>query len=172
MEIKSNKIKIEKVANIKPHPKNNNIHPKEQIEELKKQIKYQGFRDPLVISNLSGYLISGHARLEVAKEIGAEEIPVIYQDFVDEAQEYAYLTAANTLPAWAILDMSAIRNDILEFGEDFNVEFLGLQQSLDIKLDPEPSKKKKVEFEIDLDKIGDDLDCECPKCGFKFKGKK
>lgn len=127
MEVKAREIRLINPNRVKPHPKNNNIHPKEQKEELKKQIAYQGFRNPLVISNLSGYLVVGHLRLEIALELGMTEVPVIYQDFTDEAQEYSYLTADNAVAMWAELDYKAINEELLNLGKDFRVDLLGIK---------------------------------------------
>jgi CO dehydrogenase/acetyl-CoA synthase delta subunit len=108
MDIKSKEIKLVDIHALIQNPKNNNSHPKEQIERLAKLIKYQGFRNPIIVSNRTGFMVAGHGRLEAAKSIGLKEVPVMYQDFENEAQEYAYLTSDNAIASWAELDLSAI----------------------------------------------------------------
>lgn len=127
--IKAKQITIVDINEIIPHPKNNNKHPPEQIERLEKIIKYNGFRNPLIISNRSGFLIAGHARLEVAKKLGFEKLPIIFQDFENEAEEYQYLTADNEIAKWAELDKDAVIDTVKEF-EDFDIELLGLSINL------------------------------------------
>ena len=51
------------VSKLVPNPKNNNKHPKEQIERLAKIIDFQGQRTPIVVSNRSGFIVKGHGRL-------------------------------------------------------------------------------------------------------------
>ncbi len=133
MNIESREIKIVKVDAIKPHPKNANVHSKEQIDRLAKIISYSGFRQPLVVSNLSGFLISGHGRLEAAMQLGMKEVPVIYEDFEDEAMEFQHLTADNAIASWAELDLSKINQDFLQFGPEFDVDLLGIK---DFVLEP------------------------------------
>ena len=87
--IKSDKISIVDIEQVIPNPKNANRHSIEQIKRLEKLIKYQGFRNPLIISNRTGFLVVGHGRLEAAINLGMQKVPVIYQDFESEAQEYA-----------------------------------------------------------------------------------
>ena len=122
---KAEKIEFLPINEIIPHPKNPNKHPQEQVEHLVKQYKFQGFRNPLVLSNQSGFLICGHGRLEAAKLAGLESLPVIKQDFENEAQEYAYMTADNTVGTWATLDLAQINLDLDSF--DLDTSMLGFQ---------------------------------------------
>ena len=79
------------------NPRNPNKHPKEQITALAKIIKRQGWRHPIVVSNRSGFVVKGHGRLLAAKEIGAKQVPVDFQDYESEASEYADLMADNKI---------------------------------------------------------------------------
>ena len=85
------------VVGLVAHPKNPNTHPREQIELLARIIRYQGWRNPIVVSKLSGYIIAGHGRLEAAKLMGEQQAPVDLQDFETEADELAHLAADNRL---------------------------------------------------------------------------
>lgn len=127
MEIKANAIKVVDIDSLVPNPKNNNKHPKEQIERLAKLIKYQGFRNPLVVSNRSGFVLCGHGRIEAAKLAGLKEVPVMFQDFDNEAQEYAYLTSDNAIASWSELDLSMVNTEMLDLGPDFDVDLLGIK---------------------------------------------
>ncbi len=53
---------------LKPNPKNPNTHPKSQIELLGKIITKQGWRMPITVSNRSGLIVKGHARLEALSD--------------------------------------------------------------------------------------------------------
>jgi len=130
MEIKSKKIELIEIEKIISNPKNANVHSNEQIDRLVKLIEFQGFRNPLVVSNRSGFLIAGHGRLEAAKKMGLKKLPVIYQDFNSEAQEYAYLISDNEIARWAKLDEEKLKIELIrldESGDDFgDIELLGL----------------------------------------------
>lgn len=121
------------VDKIKPNDKNRNTHSEEQIEHLAKQYAYQGFRNPLIVSNRSGLLVAGHGRLLAAKKAGLTELPVIYQDFDDDTQEYAFGVADNATADWAELDLSGINMDLGDLGPDFNIDLLGIK---DFVLEP------------------------------------
>lgn len=154
MEIKSKEIKLVEIHALVQNPKNNNSHPKEQIERLAKLIKYQGFRNPIIVSNRTGFMVAGHGRLEAAKSIGLKEVPVMYQDFENEAQEYAYLTSDNAIASWAELDLSAINQEMLDFGPDFDVDLLGIDG-----FTVEPAKK--FEAQTDEDAVPENVDTRC-----------
>lgn len=147
MDIKAKDIRLVDVDSLTPNPKNNNKHPKEQIERLAKLIKYQGFRNPLVVSNRSGFVLCGHGRIEAAKLAGLKQVPVMYQDFDNEAQEYAYLTSDNAITSWAELDLSMVNAELMDLGPDFDVELLGLEK---FELLPEDKiKEESVDLSFD-----------------------
>lgn len=114
-------------STLKPHPKNNNVHTPEQIERLARLLKYQGQRTPIVVSNLSGFIVKGHATLEAIKLNGVNTVAVMYQNFEDEAQEYAYLTSDNAIAAWASIDMASVYATV-ESLDIPDIDMLGFQE--------------------------------------------
>ena len=138
------------VTELKPHPKNRNAHPRDQIKRLAKILEYQGWRYPIKVSKLSGYITSGHGRLEAAKLLKLKEVPVSFQDYSDEAQEYADLQSDNSIASWAELDLSGINADIVDLGPDFDLDLLGIK---DFVLEP----VEKLEPQCDEDEIPDAL---------------
>jgi len=109
------------------HPKNRNKHSNEQIDRLVKLYKYHGIRHPIIISNLSGYIVAGHGRKAAAIKAKMKEFPVVYQDFENEEAEYAFLQADNAIALWAELDFSGINSDIADLGPDFDIDMLGIK---------------------------------------------
>lgn len=109
-----------------------------QIERLAEILKYQGWRYPVKVSKRSGYVTSGHGRIEAAKLNGWELIPVNYQDYESDEQEYADVTADNAIASWSELDLSAINVDLPELGPDFDIDLLGIK---DFELEPADKKQ-------------------------------
>lgn len=109
-----------------PHPQNPNIHPDHQIERLAKVIDYQGQRSPVIIDKQSGFIIVGHGRLMAMKSLDWEKVAVNYQEFENEAQAYAHMTADNAIAEWASLDISKINTDFIDMGPELDLEMLGL----------------------------------------------
>ncbi len=96
--------KLIDIDELKPNPKNPNQHPQEQIALLARIIQEQGWRAPVTVSTLSGYVVRGHGRLMAAKLAGCEQVPVDYQDYNSSAEELADLVADNRLAELAEMD--------------------------------------------------------------------
>lgn len=79
------------------NPRNPNEHPEEQVELLAKIISHQGWRNNITISRQSGFVVKGHGRLMAAIKLGCKQVPVEYQNYATEADEWADLTADNRL---------------------------------------------------------------------------
>lgn len=170
MNIKSKEVTMVKVEDLIPYEKNMNKHTTDQIDRLVSLIEYQGFRDPLIVQKGTNIVAAGHGRLEAAKKMGMKEVPVLYQEFENEAQFYAFVVSHNAIGAsnWGGgLDLSMVNIDMLDLGPDLDVDMLGIK---DFSIEPiekfdDYSDKNK---EIDTDNFGNDLEHTCPKCGFEF----
>jgi len=112
---------------LKYHPKNRNKHPKDQIERLAKILEYQGWRYPIKVSKLSGFVTSGHGRIAAAFLKKWNQVPVVFQEYESEDQEYADLQSDNAIASWAELDLAAINLDIPDIGPDFDIDLLGIK---------------------------------------------
>ena len=119
--------KLVAIEDIHLNPDNNNFHSDEQVDHLVEQFKFQGYRDPLIISSRSGFVICGEGRFLAAKKAGMTHLPASYQHFDSEDQEYAFLTAHNATARWSEMDFSKINTKIGEFGPDFNLDMLGIK---------------------------------------------
>ena len=118
--------KLVPVEELKPHPRNPNKHPKEQIELLAHIMMAQGIRRPIVVSRRSGLITIGHGRLEAAKLNGWKGYPVDFQEYESEAMEYADMVADNKIAELSEVDMAMVNEDFVQFGPDFDVDLLGI----------------------------------------------
>lgn len=91
--------KLVPVAEIKTIPELSEIFQRQDkvVEDIKKSMQEDGFHkeEPIVIAKLSDGTVlgvaDGNTRLMVAKEIGLDEVPVVYKTFndLDDAIQYA-----------------------------------------------------------------------------------
>lgn len=145
---------------LKDNPKNRNKHGQDQIERLAELYSYQGVRHPIVVSNLTGFIVAGHGRKLAAIRAGIKEMPVVFQDFESLDQEYAFIQSDNAVSLWAELDLSAINADIQDLGPDFNIDMLGIHNfTLDISdKDFNPDDDSSDDLKESKEKL-------CPNCG-------
>ncbi len=153
--IQAKEIQVVDIDSLVLNPKNNNKHPKEQIDRLAKLIQYQGFRNPVVVSKRTGFVLAGHGRIEAAKKAGLKEVPAMYQEFESEAQEYAYLTSDNAIAAWAELDLSVIHAELMDLGPDFDSDLLGIEKFEILPEDKNQDEEINLSFNYKLE-----VDCE------------
>lgn len=115
------------IGELKPHPKNPNVHSEDQIERLATIIEFQGWRYPVKVSLLSGFVTSGHGRIEAAKLRGWTHLPVSYQEYDTEEQEYADIVSDNAIAEWAQLDLASINREMIAFGPELDIDLLGIK---------------------------------------------
>jgi ParB-like chromosome segregation protein Spo0J len=141
------------VAILQPNPKNYNKHPARQIEMLAKIINYQGQRSPIVVSKRSGFIVKGHGRLDAIKLLGWDKAAVDYQEYTDEAQEYADMIADNKIAELSETDAVILNEVGVLLGDSFDPELLGLEESLgesyiDNDDGAEPDKPQSFKVEV------------------------
>lgn len=144
------------IHTVVPNPKNPNEHSAEQVTKLAQLIKRQGWRHPIIVSTRSGFITAGHCRLSAAKELKLKKVPVHFQEFLTEAQEYEFLISDNAISLWSHLDLASINLNITEFGPDLDLGCLALDG-----FELEPADKKELQKKI----------AQCPSCGFVLNKK-
>lgn len=130
---------------LKPHPENPNKHTDDQYVRLAEIIQANGWRRPIRISKRSGLMTVGHGALEAARRNGWTHVPVNFQHYDDEAQEYSDMVADNALGAWSTIDRAMVLKKLPELGE-FDPNRFGLK---DFKLpDLAPLDERKADGSV------------------------
>jgi ParB-like chromosome segregation protein Spo0J len=129
MKIKCTMDKEVPIEELVPNPRNPNKHGEDQVKLLAKIIDFQGWRSPVVVSTLSGYVVRGHGRLLAARHLGLDHVPVDFQDYENEAQEHADLVADNRIAELAEMDQAGLKDLIesLDTGE-IDLELTGFDK--------------------------------------------
>ena len=141
---------------LKPHPKNRNKHPKDQIERLTEIMKYNGVRRSITVSTRTGNITVGHGRRLSMMGAKMKKVPVVYQDYEDEAHEYADIQADNAVALWAELDLVQINDDLLAFDGEIPVDMLGIK-------DFELTDITEIEEQCDPDEVPEDVETSTPR---------
>ncbi|MBI5960801.1 MAG: hypothetical protein HY866_18825 [Chloroflexi bacterium] len=90
-------------SDLKPHPLNARLHPKQQQEALHALLDEVGWVRRVIVNRRTGYMLNGHLRREEALAASAEQVPVAYVD-LDEAEEALILTFFDEIAGMAVSD--------------------------------------------------------------------
>ena len=117
------------ITDLKPYALNNRTHSKASIARLKDAIDRFGFVTPILATS-DGDIIAGHGRLEAAKALGLEKVPVVTADHLSSAEIRALRIADNKLAELSDWNEEALQ---IELGELMDLSLAGeLDFSLDI----------------------------------------
>lgn len=95
-QITKQKIELEKLK-IKPKYKDMIPRPcSDDYGAMLDDIEKNGIREPIVVNN-GFYILDGHTRYDIAKELGTKEVEYIIRDFKDEDAEIKYMYSINLL---------------------------------------------------------------------------
>lgn len=134
---------------LKNYEKNARTHSKEQIQQIVKSIKDYGFNVPVEV-NSDFVILSGHARVRAASEMGLNEIPVIVHEHLkNESKQKGYIIAANKIAMNAGWDDDILTDELRELMQDpeFDMESIGfgLEELSSLFPSEEPSRFPKEE---------------------------
>lgn len=114
-----------KIDEIKEYEGNAKLHPREQIEQIKKSINDFGMNDPIAI--WQGEIVEGHGRLIACRELGFDEIPVIKLDHLTDKQRKAYTLIHNKLTMNSDFDLDILESELNEIGDEIDMSDFGFE---------------------------------------------
>lgn len=115
---------------------NNKDHQEEDINKIAESIQKVWMRNPVEVDE-NMVILSWHGRVEAAKMLGLEKIPVIIYTDMSEEQKRLYRHLANRTADFAKYDKEKIRQEILntEWEERYTLE--KLYEEFKIKIEEE-----------------------------------
>lgn len=137
------------VDDLKPSEYNPRKWDSESKKQLKESIKRFGLVDPIIVNcaeSRRGVVIGGHFRLEVAKEIEIQEVPVVYVNIPEIEREKELNIRLNRNQGEFDYDLLA------EFDQDFlaNVGFTSEELDSIFEIDETP---EEFDLQKELDKL-------------------
>lgn len=101
------------IGSVRPYKNNAKLHPREQIDQIKKSIEEFGMDDPIGVWN--NEIVEGHGRLIACQELGMTEIPVIRLDHLTDEERKAYTLAHNKLTMNSDFDIDILNEELMSF---------------------------------------------------------
>ena len=141
------------VSKLIPYVNNAKVHSDEQITKIASSIKEFQFCNPILTDGDNG-IIAGHGRLEAAKKLGMDEVPVVELAHLSESQKKALILADNRLSEIGVeWDMDMVRLELEALSmDDFDIDLTGFDLDFGINEDVEPK-----DTEVDMDDMNGEM---------------
>ncbi|MEW9921834.1 site-specific DNA-methyltransferase [Marimonas sp. MJW-29] len=118
--------------------RNARTHDRKQIQQIAASIREFGFTNPILVDT-DGVLIAGHGRLEAARFLNLETVPVIRVAHLPEPARRALMLADNKIALNAGWNMDLLAAELTDLGDlelGFDIEVTGFEAAeIDIILD-------------------------------------
>tara|TARA_R110000782_G_scaffold132359_5_gene224388 strand:+ start:43190 stop:44605 length:1416 start_codon:yes stop_codon:yes gene_type:complete len=121
------KIEHVKIDSLKAYRGHARKHPKKQLKALERGIATFGFTVPVLLG-VDGEVVTGHARVLVAKQMGYTKVPAIRLTHLSSAQIRAFRLADNKLAElgeWDEEKLALELRDLIEI--DFDIDLTGFE---------------------------------------------
>jgi len=149
-----------------PYANNPKEHPDEQVKKIASSIKNYGWDQPIVVDG-DGEIIKGHGRLQAAKKLRLDEVPVIWREDLTDAEARAARIADNKTAesAW---DDDLLATE-LETLPEFDDTELGFDQGAvdDLLAEVETPEFEPV-GEDEQPRLDETEPTVCPECGHEW----
>lgn len=139
-----------------------------EMEKLKTSIKEFGYVDPIIVNSYNNHIVGGNQRYLALKELGYNEVEVLYINEPDILKEKAMNIALNKISGeWdqdkldVVLEEIQLSDiDITLTGFD-EIEFTNLSEDEDYIIpDDEPEYDESIADDIET--------IICPSCGYEI----
>lgn len=146
------------ITKLTPYEKNAKLHPRDQIEQIKKSIEMYGNNDPIAVWGEKNIIVEGHGRYTALRELGYKTADIIRLDHLTDEQRREYMLVHNqtTMNSGWDIDLLAGELEDLDFGGfDFGFDL----DDLDLG-DGERKEVQEDDYELELpeqpkSKLGD-----------------
>ena len=156
------------ISKLKNYSNNARTHSEEQLSQIMRSIQEFGFNDPIEVAQ-DFTILSGHARVEVAKRLGIQRLPVVKHDHLTGSKLRAYILAANKIQMNSAWDNDKLVLELEELKiDDFDLSLTGfIDSELDELLKGMDFNSRDISDQEILDKLDPKL-VKCPHCDHEF----
>ena len=154
------------LADLRPYDGNAKRHTNEQIDAVEASIREFGFRNPVLAwhnDDGSPEIVAGHARCIAAKNLGMEEVPVIFVDDLSDAQRRALTLVDNQTTMMTGWDLDQLNYELETLESEFDMSDFGFDVEAMPDIDGLFSEEEQGETAREPKTI------TCPHCGETFE---
>ena len=121
------RIERRRIDTLNPAPYNprKDIKPGDaEYEKLKRSLQEFGYVEPVILNERAGYVVGGHQRLKVLKELGVSEIECVIVDLPEEREKALNIALNKISNGWDEEKLSALLED-LQGIDDLDITLTG-----------------------------------------------
>lgn len=115
------------INKLKPYEKNPRKISDQEMQKLKRSINEFGFVDPVIVRRKDKVIISGHQRIEAAKELEIKTVPVIFITIDDQRISLLNMALNKISGDWDNDKLSDLFNELKPL--DIDLELSGFDMS-------------------------------------------
>lgn len=137
------RIERRRIDSLKPAPYNprKDIQPGDaEYEKLKRSLQEFGYVEPVILNERTGYVVGGHQRLKVLRELGVAEIECVIVDLPQEREKALNIALNKINNDWDEEKLSALLEDLQDTDIDLTLtgfELDEIDKILDVGEDEE-----------------------------------
>lgn len=149
------------LKDLRHHPRNPRKHPKKGSEAwhtLAKSLRSDYF-DPIVWNKQNGMLVSGHLRTKVLMDEGFTHADCVIVDYPEDVH-IARMIAANN--QFGDFEMPMVKDLLIE------IDTGNIDMALSGFTDPDLERMMNQIHDAEAERVNDDKQVQCPKCGENF----
>lgn len=105
------RMEIRSIKDLKPYPSNPRKHTPDNLGAIEFSIHQFGFKGAVLVDQ-DGVIIAGHGRVQAAKALGQDQVPVLVATDLDKAQAQALRVADNAIPLLAQWDVPTLAAEL------------------------------------------------------------
>lgn len=130
----ADKIEQRKRESLVPYARNSRTHSPAQIDQIAASMREWGWTMPVLVDE-KDMIIAGHARIDAARKLGWDDVPVLVARGWSEAQKRAYIIADNKLSENAGWDKDALACELEDLAKDaFDLGLTGFSEDELVRL--------------------------------------
>lgn len=153
------------IGRLKPFHNNSRVHDEKNLKAINASIDRFDWLQPIVVDK-DGVIVMGHGRLEAAKQLGLEQVPVLVADWLTENEAAAAREADNMTQDLSFFDMDLLNENLEQIDWlDCDMEKFGFSAGVDIDSffeDAAESGESGTGEPSELKEV------QCPHCGMYF----
>lgn len=121
------RIERRRIDSLKPAPYNprKDIQPGDaEYEKLKRSLEEFGYVEPVILNERTGYIVGGHQRLKVLRELGVSEIECVIVDLPEEREKALNIALNKINNDWDKEKLSKLLEDLQDI-DDIDITLTG-----------------------------------------------